>query len=193
MKSLKELHTNLDDEKRILEGSCMFGCTLETWTAQRQFITEAIDRSGTILDIGCANGLLLRSLIEWSKHDLTPYGVDPSQERLAGVKGILPKFENNFAALAITELEQLSSLSLPSQFDIVYWNIWDNFDFIKQQTYVTRAFSAVKPNGRLILGFYHANSSANEEKIVWFKEHYPTIAGRKDNLPHVQMMIWYDL
>jgi 2-polyprenyl-3-methyl-5-hydroxy-6-metoxy-1,4-benzoquinol methylase len=131
MKSLKSLVKNPNAEKRVLEGSCMFDCTLEHWRAQRQFITEAINRSRTILDIGCANGLLLRSLMEWSKYDLIPYGVDPSQERLAGVDEVLHDFKNNFAPLAITELEQLSSHGLPAQFDMVYWNIWDDFDFVK--------------------------------------------------------------
>jgi SAM-dependent methyltransferase len=42
----------------------------------------AVDRSGTFLDIGCANGLLLESAVGWaarSGHTIEPYGLDHSQ------------------------------------------------------------------------------------------------------------------
>jgi SAM-dependent methyltransferase len=140
MKSLQELLATPEDEKRILEGSCMFDCTLREWTAQRKFIIETIDHSGTLLDIGCANGLLLRSLMEWGNHELVPYGVDPSQERLAGVAEVLPKFKDNFVRAGMTDLEQLPSFRLPAKFDMVYWSVWDGFDLSSYQDYVDSSF-----------------------------------------------------
>lgn len=193
MPKLTDLCTDSENEKRILKDSCMFGCTLEIWTEQRKFIAEAIDRSGTILDIGCANGLLLRSLIEWSQHKLIPYGIDPNQERLDGVAEVLPECKNNFAPLRITQLEQLENHGLPEQFDLVFWNVWDDFDPQIHQHSVAYTFNVVKPGGRLILGFYHENSQGNDRKIAWFKEYNPNTKGFKDNLPNTQCMIWYDL
>ncbi len=43
MHQLADLFSNPIDEKQLLEGSYMFGCTLEHWIAQRKFITEAIN------------------------------------------------------------------------------------------------------------------------------------------------------
>ena len=46
------------------------------WESARRPIVEAIDRPGTFLDIGCANGYLLESIVKWSLHELEPYGLD---------------------------------------------------------------------------------------------------------------------
>jgi hypothetical protein len=78
--------------------------------------------------------------MEWSNHQLTPYGVDPSKERLAGVTEVLPELKNNFALLKVTELEHLSSHGLPSQFDIVFWDVWANFDLLEQSTFCSFCF-----------------------------------------------------
>jgi SAM-dependent methyltransferase len=48
----------------------------ERWRAARRGIVEAIDRDGTFLDVGCANGLLLESIVEWSQFVIEPYGID---------------------------------------------------------------------------------------------------------------------
>jgi hypothetical protein len=46
------------------------------WEAARRAIARAIDAPGTLLDIGCANGLLMDSLVRWSAFAIEPYGVD---------------------------------------------------------------------------------------------------------------------
>lgn len=53
-----------------------FHGSAERWDAARSPIVEAIDRDGTFLDVGCANGLLMESVIAWSGYELEPYGVD---------------------------------------------------------------------------------------------------------------------
>lgn len=130
---------------------------------------------------------------EWSKYKLIPYGIDPDPERLEGVAEILPEFANNFAPLGITQLGKLASYNLPSQFDLVYWNVWDNFDPLVHKGYIEQAFNVVKPNGRLILGFYCADTLENDKKIAWFKKYYSTPKGHKDTSPETQSIIWYDL
>jgi hypothetical protein len=61
------------------EGGSGFGGTPAEWRAAREPITDAIDRDGTFLDLGCANGLLMESVHRWcGERDLAiePYGVD---------------------------------------------------------------------------------------------------------------------
>jgi len=38
------------------------------WRLQRGHIVRATDREGTFLDVGCANGLLMESVVEWADH-----------------------------------------------------------------------------------------------------------------------------
>jgi SAM-dependent methyltransferase len=68
--------------------------TYEYWKAVRMPIAESVDRSGSVLDIGCANGYLLESLIRWQAvRDITiePYGLDISEELLREARQRLPE------------------------------------------------------------------------------------------------------
>jgi 2-polyprenyl-3-methyl-5-hydroxy-6-metoxy-1,4-benzoquinol methylase len=53
-----------------------FGGDADQWRLRRGHIVRAIDREGTFLDVGCANGLLMESVVEWAEHRIEPYGVD---------------------------------------------------------------------------------------------------------------------
>jgi SAM-dependent methyltransferase len=46
------------------------------WESARRPIVEAIDGDGSFLDVGCANGYLLESIVRWSRHRIDPYGLD---------------------------------------------------------------------------------------------------------------------
>lgn len=52
----------------------------EDWEHSRSLIADAIDRDGTFLDIGCANGYLMECIPRWTSFDVEPYGVDISEE-----------------------------------------------------------------------------------------------------------------
>jgi 2-polyprenyl-3-methyl-5-hydroxy-6-metoxy-1,4-benzoquinol methylase len=57
------------------------------WRAERSPILRSISGNGTLLDVGCANGYLLESLIHWGSESgltLTPYCVDCSAGAGAG-------------------------------------------------------------------------------------------------------------
>lgn len=61
------------DDPRAQSG---FHRSAERWEAARRPIVEAIDGPGTFLDVGCANGLLMESVAEWSPFPIEPFGVD---------------------------------------------------------------------------------------------------------------------
>jgi SAM-dependent methyltransferase len=51
------------------------------WEQARRLVVDPVDRDGTFLDVGCANGLLMESVHTWAHEDghvLEPYGVDIS-------------------------------------------------------------------------------------------------------------------
>src|SRR5262249_47885073 len=57
------------------------GGGLAAWELARRPIAAAINRSGTFLDIGCANGLLMQSIVGWASDagcNVEPFGLDLS-------------------------------------------------------------------------------------------------------------------
>jgi len=61
------------------DGSGKSG-TAEDWEYARSHIGHAIDRDGSFLDIGCANGYLLECLPRWTPHAVDRYGLDIAPE-----------------------------------------------------------------------------------------------------------------
>jgi SAM-dependent methyltransferase len=60
------------------------------WEYARSLIADAIDRGGTFLDVGCANGFLMECLPRWTPHHVEPYGLDISRELAELARSRLP-------------------------------------------------------------------------------------------------------
>lgn len=63
------------------------------WERGRRPIAEGINRNGTFLDVGCANGLLMESIVGWAAaagHHVEPYGLDYSPNLAALARRRLP-------------------------------------------------------------------------------------------------------
>jgi SAM-dependent methyltransferase len=91
------------DSQRLLERSYLrdatprggsgFGGTATAWRAHRSQLCQAVDRDGSFLDVGCANGHLLESMVAWCAERgirLEPYGVDLSAALVAEARRRLP-------------------------------------------------------------------------------------------------------
>lgn len=61
------------------EGSGKQG-TAQDWEYARSHVAHAVDRDGSFLDIGCANGYLLECLSRWTPNQLDRYGLDIAPE-----------------------------------------------------------------------------------------------------------------
>jgi len=161
-----------DDNKvrELLEGSHVFtepfdkNVAWKGWEKGRRFILLAINKDGSILDYGCANGFLLRSLQEWSEHKLEPYGLDIDEKAIAKAKELFQSNADHF----VTPEEIQKGKDFPKYFDFVYWNVWDNWKFERpEETDLLKKLQTVtKRGGRLILGFYDTrgeNLKRNEQ------------------------------
>ena len=105
-----------------LEGGSGHSGTAGDWEYSRGIVADAIDRSGTFLDVGCANGLLMESVARWGgAKGLTvePYGLDISPE-LAGLAPHVLEIAaqgdplaQGIADYAARELSQLAICLLP--------------------------------------------------------------------------------
>ena len=66
------------------------------WEYSRSHIAHAIDRPGSFLDVGCANGYLLESLVAWTPHRIDAYGLDIAIELVDLARQRLPGWETRF-------------------------------------------------------------------------------------------------
>jgi hypothetical protein len=75
------------------QGGSGSGATAHGWRRGREMIVDAIDRDGTFLDLGCANGLLMDSVRKWAAergYAIEPYGVDLAPRLVALARQRLP-------------------------------------------------------------------------------------------------------
>jgi SAM-dependent methyltransferase len=62
-------------------------------------ISEAIDRDGTFLDVGCANGMLMETMLAWAAergHAIEPFGLDVSSKLVDLAKTRNPQWAGRF-------------------------------------------------------------------------------------------------
>ncbi len=79
------------------EGSGKSG-SAEGWEYARSHIAHAIDRDGSFLDIGCANGYLLECLPRWTPHAIDRYGLDIAPELVELARDRLPELADRLWA-----------------------------------------------------------------------------------------------
>lgn len=157
-------------------------------------IIEAINKNGTFLDVGCANGYLLESVNRWVSgigYNIDFYGLDISERIINFAKQRLPEWENHFfIGNALTWIPE-------SKFDFVcikelgYVPENDKFIFFNHLMN-----NYLNTKGRLILGPYwyeEDNDSLLQSLVSWGiepsgyteKSHYS-----KKNI--TRKIIWFD-
>jgi predicted pyridoxine 5'-phosphate oxidase superfamily flavin-nucleotide-binding protein len=138
-----ELHYLADGD--VYRGSGHSG-DAATWEQGRRPIAEAVDRPGTFLDVGCANGLLMESLADWA--GVEPYGLDFSPELVEAARRRLPQWADRIWVG-----------------DALTWEPPRRFDFVRtelvyvpqerRRAYVERLLGRfVAPGGRLLVCGY---------------------------------------
>jgi hypothetical protein len=189
----QELMNAFPSVKSLIEGSHVSGNNLpdllEHWVENRKPIINAIEKPGTLLDIGCANGFLLACLQFWSKYQIMPYGVDIDASSLEMARALLPEYTNHFAPCSLENLPRRVNLGLPELFDYVYWNVWDGLDFNEPlyQNYAENAFKAAQ--GRVILGFYDSDHEFVNRQLEWLVKRFGAFTEKLE--PGV-VFVWWD-
>ena len=140
------------DDPRLQSG---FGGGAERWENERRPILTPVTRSGTILDLGCANGHLLECLVAWAAEagvELVPYGVDQDPALIELARERLPAFSAHFFSANVW------SWAAPRRFTYVY-SLADVVPPEFLSRYLRRLYEQlVEPGGVLIVGSYGSHS-----------------------------------
>lgn len=135
----------------------------ERWIPLRKPVADCIDRSGSFLDIGCANGYLLECCIKWAAErgiHIDPYGLDISPRLIELAKKRLPQFADRFFVGNCFE-----------------WIPPRRFDFVRTElVYVPAEYEKeyidfilnnhLNPEGRLLVANYGEDYPDPEETIL---------------------------
>jgi 2-polyprenyl-3-methyl-5-hydroxy-6-metoxy-1,4-benzoquinol methylase len=131
------------------------------WEQARRLLLDAVPDGADVLDVGCANGLLMESLAVWAAEDgrrVEPYGVEISA-RLADLARVrLPHWADRIWTGNAFTWEP------PRRFDVVRTGL----DYVpprRRAEFVDRLLSAVvAPGGRLVVGVF--NEERDRETVA---------------------------
>ena len=152
------------DNIRLLEPAYLKGTTAQAgsgssgdadqWRARRSMIVDGIDRDGTFLDVGCANGLLLESVRDWAAERgrvVEPYGVDLAPGLVDLARRRLPQWAGRI------ELGNAIDYAPGRRFDFVHL-LLDAVPRARRGDLVRHALKVlVEADGRLLISHYHRN------------------------------------
>lgn len=124
------------------------------WVVERSPLVEAIDRDGSFLDVGCANGLLASDVVDWARakgHRIIPHGIDLGSRLVDLARGRLLGHAANFVTTdAWTWEPDRQWTFVYSLLDLSPEELWCKW--------AERLFAWVEPGGRLIMGSYGSKS-----------------------------------
>jgi trans-aconitate methyltransferase len=162
------------------------------WEGARRLLLDAVERPGSFLDIGCANGHLMECLHAWAAEDgtdLEPWGLEISVELAELARRRLPHWRDRISVGNALDWKP------PSRFTYARANL----DYVptarRAQLLHHLLGDVVAPDGRLIIGVFNEELHGALEETVssWGFE----ISGRADR-PHpdtsalVRRAFWMD-
>lgn len=191
----------------MIEGSMCFEGDLRDWEAIRSFISNAVYKSGTFLDVGCANGFFLRCMQEWCvPHRLIPFGVDINEDLICRARTLFIEQPDHFVNTNGLSLQFTLRFGWPGKFAYVYCSLLSPAEDRRLDNEVFNGllktlYDLVEPRGRLILGLYGSASHDQEHlnaMILLRKQsdriarHFPLCGYLENPQGSNQIIIWID-
>jgi 2-polyprenyl-3-methyl-5-hydroxy-6-metoxy-1,4-benzoquinol methylase len=106
-------------------------------------ILPLIDRDGSIIDLGCGNGILLKFIMLFSGHSLIPFGIDISESAIYQAKSTIhTKYANNF------KVQNMIHYAFDKRrYDIIITSLAQG---ISLRDFTLKCIKQLNKNGRLI-------------------------------------------
>ncbi len=147
------------------------------WERARSLVVEGINRHGSFLDIGCANGHLMETTRLWASQrgwEIEPYGMDLSSAMIDLAVRRLPDWRDRFWVANVLNWEP------PRRFDFVHIQHINYVPATRRRELVAHLLTRVcERGGRLIIGpFNEIKTEHATEGIV--AEWGSRIAGQAD-------------
>jgi hypothetical protein len=182
------LRTPSDFDRAYLAGAdpraqSGFHGSARRWEAARRPIVEAIDGDGTFLDVGCANGLLMESVVAWATFSVEPFGIDFAPGLVELAQKRLPQWSDRISLADVRTWEP------PSWFDFVHGRL--DLDAIEEVVRLGRR-AIFSSDG----SFRRPDSPRAEPVAERLREHGLAIAGelyRRSDEHEVEVSVaWID-
>jgi 2-polyprenyl-3-methyl-5-hydroxy-6-metoxy-1,4-benzoquinol methylase len=189
-----------DDLRRLLDPSYLraatpqggsgFGGGADEWRAARSMLCDAVEHDGTFLDVGCANGLLMESIVAWCAEkgvQVEPHGLDISAPLVDLARTRLPQWADRIwvgDALSWAHSDGVRFDVVHVLLDAVRDERWrDMIDHLLA--------SVVAPGGRLLVSQYNQVTPENHAAAILTRLGYvvdgvtsvPLRPGRPDASP----------
>jgi 2-polyprenyl-3-methyl-5-hydroxy-6-metoxy-1,4-benzoquinol methylase len=157
------------------EGSGFSGSAAE-WRAARSPLVDAVTASGSFLDVGCANGLLMASVVDWCAEkglQVEPYGVDYSEALIGAARGRYPRWADRlWVGNAIDWVPPAGR-----RFDVVH-TLLDAVPEPSRRRLVDHLLeAAVAPGGKLLASNYVADEDRPRHAAAILRSLGFTVAG----------------
>ena len=169
-----------------------FGGGAERWRAERAPILDAVDADGDLLDVGCANGYLLESLVTWARERgraIVPHGVDFSEKFIELAERRLPQQAAHF------RVANAWDWTPPRKFRFVY-ALLDAVPREHMGEYANRLLErCVEPGGRLIVGHYgsvHRREAPIDVAALLDSADLPVSGSASGGNPTITRFAWTD-
>ena len=166
----KALSQWFDNTRRVLETAYLshedpwrqsgMSGPADRWASLRKPVADCIDRSGSFLDIGCANGYLLECCVQWTSArglTLDPFGLDISEKLIALARKRLPQWADRFQVGNAYEWQP------PRRFDFVRTELVYVPGEHERQYVLHLLANYLNPGGKLLVANY-AEDMPNPER-----------------------------
>ncbi len=155
LKSIRHLETAYLQHNDPIRQSGFSGGA-DRWRTERSPLLQAVDSDGDFLDLGCANGYLLESVVGWAMErgfTLNPHGVDMNPLL---IQEAIRRFPNKAHQFWVANAWGWMP---PKRFKWVY-AIWDLVPIEMLATLANHLIqSALTQDGTLIIGAYGSKSA----------------------------------
>lgn len=155
-----------DDPLAANMRGCHFHGTYEQWKLARDGFVPYVRDANDVLDIGCANGFLLKSLIEWGGRAFTPWGIDTRESSIDAARAMFPDHAANFSVTDMT-----NPVWTEHRFDVVLAPFFESPELMT----AVETFLAKHPDSSVVFSVYDDEMNRFEGMVSTCRKRFPVV------------------